>query len=468
MIRMRKSWSLGFALWMAAAGSDEAANVRIGLGDFSSSLWIDSTRYDTSILDFNASLGQTYTLKLGEYATVTTFSVADAGGGNYTVSVSNPDGATVTDGANPSITLVTVPITIDVGGWESTSNYTHAMHWVYGNVWESPPRVRDSPTQVLHLPKSTSGFLGFYGSSAHGNSYVLNIDSSGQPHATSSTGLTFDETPTRITFRAHPIRFTMGPGAPASPSMDWGPAFPPGTTTLPWVSGNCVFTTWGLPGGSSYVGGDNTLVIPASPSQFWSDTITVTMNGTNYPISCTSTAACTVLNQGANNYNIDFDSISLSGHASLYWVGTIAYRDVKAFGAWNCAELKTDEANNDQNIIYMFGQFWDTDDFGVYAPVQVQADAALTNGESHTVVLHLNQITGEYQWYVDPNLALPEKRATVFYSGIGSTAPIESMQFRGGNGYSGQIDYPNFAIFTDGRSPFAPDLTPKGSVVLIH
>lgn len=156
------------------------------------------------------------------------------------------------------------------------------------------------------------------------------------------------------------------------------------------------------------------------------------------------------LNQ-TGTYNITDPSISIGGEASLYLTARMTIDVVDNTNAFDVVEL----LNSGNSIMYQFGHKFNTDDFAVFFPSPEQIfDTGISAGESYLVVLKINQLTGAFDYFINPNLSLPEASATIFKSGIGPTATIETIGFRGGNASSGQVDFTEARFFTGDDTPF--------------
>lgn len=154
------------------------------------------------------------------------------------------------------------------------------------------------------------------------------------------------------------------------------------------------------------------------------------------------------------------DFTDVSAEESVYLVGTVTFDIVDTSEAFNAVDWQIDSTVN----AYQWGQEYSSDNYSYLIPTPiVNLDSALTNGESHQVVLKISQIganAGEYTLYFDPDLMLPElSNASVFTRTGGPVGTLQQLRFRSGVDNAkntGQVDYTGFAVYTGDDTPFAP------------
>jgi len=153
-------------------------------------------------------------------------------------------------------------------------------------------------------------------------------------------------------------------------------------------------------------------------------------------------------------YKIENSIKPISGEASLYVAGTMTFGNPTAqTGAYNVHELIP--AGGGQYVFQM-GQRWQSSAFGLLFP---DPDAYITTdlaaGDSFLTVLRIDQITGDYSFFADPDLSMLEGDNTPLWSGKGGfTGAFDNVQFRGGNDDNGVVSYTGFGVYTGADTPF--------------
>lgn len=157
--------------------------------------------------------------------------------------------------------------------------------------------------------------------------------------------------------------------------------------------------------------------------------------------------------------------VSIGGETSLYYVGTMTFDSVDESSSFFSFEARTDEGgSNGSNIIAQWVKRFNGTEVAITAPVNNTLDNASV-GYSFTMALKIDQTTGDYTYWLNPNFGASEASNTVTGSGTGaSTATVESVQFRWGSGTVGVTDFTDFAVYTGSDTPFA---IPEPSALLL-
>lgn len=157
------------------------------------------------------------------------------------------------------------------------------------------------------------------------------------------------------------------------------------------------------------------------------------------------------------NHNVPTSVDEISGEESVYIKGTITFDAIDDTYAFEVVEIGP-------TYEYQWGHLNNSDVFGfLYPDPDADIDTDLAPGESFLTVLKLNQTTGDYSFFADPNLSMLEEDNTPLFSRTGGfTGAIEGLKFRGGQGggtgsYSGDVAYTGFAVYTGSDTPFVPE-----------
>ena len=152
-------------------------------------------------------------------------------------------------------------------------------------------------------------------------------------------------------------------------------------------------------------------------------------------------------------YKIENSIKPISGEASLYVAGTMTFGNPTAQTAYNVHELIPAAGGNQA---YQIGQRWQSTAFGILVP---DPDANITvdlkAGDSFLTVLKIDQTTGDYSFFADPDLSKLEGDNTALFSGTGAfTDALGMVRFRGGNEDNGVVSYTGFGVYTGADTPF--------------
>ena len=153
-------------------------------------------------------------------------------------------------------------------------------------------------------------------------------------------------------------------------------------------------------------------------------------------------------------YNISNSIKAISDEASVYVAGTMTFgTPPPQTGAYNVHELIPAAGGNQA---YQIGQRWQSTAFGILVP---DPDANITvdlkAGDSFLTVLKIDQTTGDYSFFADPDLSKLEGDNTALFSGTGAfTGAFDILRFRGGNDDNGVVSYTGFGVYTGADTPF--------------
>ena len=153
-------------------------------------------------------------------------------------------------------------------------------------------------------------------------------------------------------------------------------------------------------------------------------------------------------------YNISNSITAIRFEDSVYIVGTMTFdTDTVTSPAYNVHEIIPATGGN---YAFQVGQRWISSAFGLLAP---DPDAYITSdlaaGDSFLTVLRIDQITGDYSFFADPDLSMLEGDNTPLWSGTGGfTGAFNIVRFRGGNDDNGQVSYTGFGVYTGADTPF--------------
>ena len=162
-------------------------------------------------------------------------------------------------------------------------------------------------------------------------------------------------------------------------------------------------------------------------------------------------------------YTVPNSITAISDEASVYIAGTMTFdTDTVTSPAFNVHEIIPTTGGNQ---VFQVGQKWQSSEFGLLVP---DPDAYITSdlkaGDSFLTVLKIDQITGDYSFYGDPDLSKLEGDNTPLWSGTGGfTGAVDNVRFRGGNDDNGQVSYTGFAVYTGADTPFAAVAVPEPS-----
>ncbi len=166
------------------------------------------------------------------------------------------------------------------------------------------------------------------------------------------------------------------------------------------------------------------------------------------------------------SYTVNNPVAAISGENSVYFVGTMTFATAPVTsGAWNVVYTASDN--------YRWGHEWGTARIAWMVPgPYVGLVDPVAQGESHLVVLKINQLTGDYSAFINPDLGKTEaENASVFDRTGGSKNAITNVRFAGGNApaNTGVIDYTGFAIYTGDDTPFGAIPPPSpGTVIFLR
>jgi hypothetical protein len=153
-------------------------------------------------------------------------------------------------------------------------------------------------------------------------------------------------------------------------------------------------------------------------------------------------------------YTVPNSITAISDEASVYIAGTMTFdTDTVTSPAFNVHEIIPTTGGNQ---VFQVGQRWQSSEFGLLVP---DPDAYITEvlaaGDSFLTVLKIDQITGDYSFYGDPDLSKLEGDNTPLWSGTGGfTGAFDNVRFRGGNDDNGQVSYTGFGVYTGADTPF--------------
>jgi len=154
------------------------------------------------------------------------------------------------------------------------------------------------------------------------------------------------------------------------------------------------------------------------------------------------------------SYTIPNSITGITGEDSVYIAGTMTFDSVDTSIAYDVVEISPVGGYD-----YQWGHRWDGAVFGfLYPDPDAEIDTDLAAAESFLTVLKIDQTTGDYSFFADPDLSMLEGDNTPLFSRTGGvTGTIDGVQFRGGNAGndSGQVDYTGFAVYTGSDTPFA-------------
>lgn len=161
------------------------------------------------------------------------------------------------------------------------------------------------------------------------------------------------------------------------------------------------------------------------------------------------------------NFSVNFNSFApIGGEDSVYVSGRMTFDLVAR--RFFVAEVDTVSTA----FAYQWGKPVSQNQFNFFLPGPVETlDADLVNGESHLVVLKIDQTSGNYDVFFNPDLSLTEQANTPLLSRTGGpTDNIINVGFRG-NG-SGIVDYTDFRIHTGQSTPFSAVPEPSSALLI--
>jgi hypothetical protein len=162
---------------------------------------------------------------------------------------------------------------------------------------------------------------------------------------------------------------------------------------------------------------------------------------------------------GANVYEEKLIGTTISNETNLYITGTMTWDAFTSGGAW------APNANSDNSSPVQWGSGWNDDTFVWQKPGTETALDTITQGTPLTVVIKVNQNTGAFSVYYNPDLGALEDGQTPDVTGTSSDfASIDRWYYRSKS--SDTISFTDFAFYTEGDSPFDPP--PAGTVIIIQ
>jgi len=152
----------------------------------------------------------------------------------------------------------------------------------------------------------------------------------------------------------------------------------------------------------------------------------------------------------------------ISGESSVYMIGTFFFETI--VGNQFYLFQADSRAGGGDNIVLIDKNF--ANDFSLSRPGSHTAPSKVVDGTTITFALKIDQTSGNFEYFLNPNFADTEANNTAATSGSGaSTAAIASVGYRWGNGTESTADLTDFALYTGTDSPFAPIPEPSAALL---
>lgn len=164
------------------------------------------------------------------------------------------------------------------------------------------------------------------------------------------------------------------------------------------------------------------------------------------------------------NYQQNNTVADIAGEESVYLISTMTISNPSDEYLFGSLYLETGTVAIGGGQRVGVGNVVGTNDWGVNGAGNNSSGVDVLLDTPTTMVLKINQLTGDWSFWINPDLGAPEGTPDLTGNNVNNTAGIQAVAYRGGRYGAIPVntnvtDYTNVALYTGDDTPFVPEPT---------